>query len=101
MTLGNMRQNGPRSVLASCACGRETSVNVDSLPDFVEVPAVRQRVRCSACGARPIDVRPDWREAHKSDAVSSRPERIRVALTGRLTGRIAEAPGRSGTGELT
>jgi len=43
--------------------GRETSVNLDALPDLVEVPAGRQRVKCSACGARPIDLRPDWREA--------------------------------------
>ncbi len=57
MTLGNMRENGKRAVLASCACGHEASVNVDALADFVEVPAIRQRVRCSACGARPVDVR--------------------------------------------
>ena len=66
MTLGNMRQNGVRSILASCACGHEARVDVNVLPDFVEVPAVRQRVRCSACGARPTDVRPDWREAHQT-----------------------------------
>ena len=56
-----MRENGVRSSLASCACGHG-----DSLP-FFEVPVIRQRVRCSACGVRPIDVRPDWREAQRRD----------------------------------
>ena len=49
----------PPTMLAA----HEARVDVDVLPDFVEVSAVRQRIRCSACGARPMDVRPDWREA--------------------------------------
>ena len=33
MTLANMRLNGVRSVIASCAnCGRSADVNVDLLP---------------------------------------------------------------------
>jgi hypothetical protein len=27
---------------------------------LIEVPALRNRLRCTECGGRPIDVRPDW-----------------------------------------
>ena len=39
MSLANMRQNGIRSVIASCAnCGRSADVNVDTLPETLTVP---------------------------------------------------------------
>jgi len=89
MTLGNMRENGVRSILASCSCGHKDSLNVDALPDFVEVPAVRRRVRCSACGARPVDVRPDWREAHRKPDAKASSTGLKGLLTnmGLLKGR--------------
>jgi hypothetical protein len=66
MDLANMRSLGVRSIFATCDCGRRASVDVSALPDAVTVPALRWRLRCSACGARPNDVRPDWRghQAH-------------------------------------
>ena len=62
MTLENMRANGVRSVLASCACVRDTSVNVDTLSDHASVPDIRFRLRCAKCGGRPSATRPDWTE---------------------------------------
>ena len=61
MTLANMRQNGVRMVIASCAnCGRQADVNVDALPATLTVPEAGQRLRCSQCGAKTIATRPAW-----------------------------------------
>ena len=62
MDLANMRSHGVGAVEASCYCGRRAVVHVSALPGEVEVPALRLRLRCSGCGARPYDVRPNWRE---------------------------------------
>jgi hypothetical protein len=38
MTLGNMRQNGVRAVIAMCeSCGHKADVNVDALPETIFV----------------------------------------------------------------
>ena len=66
MTLANMRALGVFSVDASCACGRETSVRVDALPDDLAVPDVRLRLVCAGCGGRPVETRPDWRQYNSS-----------------------------------
>jgi hypothetical protein len=43
MSLANMRQNGVRSVIATCAnCGRSADINVDLLPETLTVPRDRQ-----------------------------------------------------------
>jgi hypothetical protein len=48
MSLANMRQNGVRTVTASCeVCGRSADVNVDNLPETTTVPEAGQRLRCS------------------------------------------------------
>jgi hypothetical protein len=65
MTLGNMRAQGVRSIYILCGCGREESMLVDGLADDLEVPSIRTQLRCSACGQRPYQTRPDWRE-HKA-----------------------------------
>ena len=61
MTLANMRANGVRLVEAeaSCFCGHSARVDVSALRSGVEVPALRGPLRCSGCGARPMDVRPN------------------------------------------
>ena len=63
MILGNMRENGTRSVEAECQkCKHTAVVNVDSLPPDLPVPDVGLRLRCSACGGKDIDTRPNWAE---------------------------------------
>jgi hypothetical protein len=64
--LANMRSLGVRSIFATCDCGRAAAVDVASLSDAVTVRSLRWRLRCSICGARPNDVRPDWREHRAS-----------------------------------
>jgi hypothetical protein len=61
MTLGNMRQNSVRSVIATCQiCGHKADVNVDALPETIIVPEIGRRLRCSQCGGKRIDTRPAW-----------------------------------------
>jgi hypothetical protein len=63
MTLANMRQHGVRSVDAICrSCGHEAVVNVDSLADELPVPDVGLKLKCSQCGGKQIETRPNWRE---------------------------------------
>lgn len=66
MNLANMRSLGISGVDAACACGRRESVDVSGLAGSVEVPSLRRRLRCIACGARPEDVRPDWSQYRAS-----------------------------------
>ena len=59
MTLANMRQNGVRSLTATCAnCGRSADVNVDLLPESLHVSETGNRLRCSSCGGKTISTRP-------------------------------------------
>jgi hypothetical protein len=59
MTLRNMRQNGVRSVTATCeACNHQADVNVDPLPESVTVPKAGKRLRCSSFGGKTISTRP-------------------------------------------
>jgi hypothetical protein len=61
MTLGNMRQNGVRTVIATCqTCGHKADVNVDALPESIIVPEIGRRLRCSECGGKLIETRPAW-----------------------------------------
>ena len=63
MTLGNMRANGVRAVIATCLnreCGHKADVVVDQIADAVFVSDVGRRMRCSACGERKIESRPAW-----------------------------------------
>ena len=60
MDLGNMRSLGVTKVDVYCACGHQASVDVFNLPAKLAVPDVRLRLRCSTCGKRPTETRPDW-----------------------------------------
>jgi hypothetical protein len=52
MTLGNMRQNGVRSLAVSCFCCRhEAVVSADQWPDHVPVPTFGRRMVRTRCGA--------------------------------------------------
>jgi hypothetical protein len=60
MTLGNMRANGTHWLRVQCACGHFATINADRWPETSPVPLLRMRLVCSACGARPKEVIPDW-----------------------------------------
>jgi hypothetical protein len=63
MTLGNMRENGVHSLFVYCpSCHHSVDLNVDSLPNEVEVPSVGPRMVCTRCGFVGADARPDWGE---------------------------------------
>jgi hypothetical protein len=63
MTLGNMRANGVRAVIATCLnreCGHKADFVVGQLGDDVAAPEVGRRMRCTKCGERKIESRPAW-----------------------------------------
>ena len=65
MTLGNMRRQGVRGLAVYClnhACRHRTVINVDEYADEIEVPSFGLRMKCSKCGGRRVDVRPNWKE---------------------------------------
>jgi hypothetical protein len=66
MTLGNMRKQGVRGLAVYSlyhACRHHTVINVDDWPHEVEVPSFGLRTKCSKCGGKRVDVRPNWKEA--------------------------------------
>jgi hypothetical protein len=65
MTLANMRQQGIRHLIAFChndACRHQAVIDVSAYGDDVEVPSFARRAKCSKCGGRRVDVRPNWKE---------------------------------------
>ena len=63
MTLGNMRDNGVRSLAVSCwQCHHRAISNVEAWPDHVLVPTLGPRMVCTRCGIIDADARPNWRE---------------------------------------
>jgi hypothetical protein len=63
MTLGNMRQNGVRSIAIFCrgrGCYHQSVLNVDHMPEDLEVPSLGRRMRCAACGHLGAETRPNW-----------------------------------------
>ena len=55
-----MRSIGVTKISAHCKCGHEASIDVSELPGDLVVPELRLRLRCSKCGERPMETRPDW-----------------------------------------
>ncbi|MGE0231178.1 MAG: hypothetical protein AB7S46_05285 [Flavobacteriaceae bacterium] len=63
MTIGNMREHGVRRLDIQCReCHHRVIRSADGLSDDIEIPAYGARLRCSACGSRNIDCRPNWME---------------------------------------
>ena len=61
MTLGNMRENGVRSLDIMChQCRHETIMNVDHLPGDLTLPSLGPRMVCTKCVTVGADVRPNW-----------------------------------------
>lgn len=58
---------GITRVSATCdACRHSALVDVSGWPPELYVPDVGLRLRCSACGGREIDTRPDWTQYRSS-----------------------------------
>lgn len=75
MTLGNMREQGVRSLFVYCIrCHHQTVFNVDSFGDDVAVPSFGRRMVCTRCGAMNADVRPEWNERTVPGAFTGRRE---------------------------
>ncbi|WP_068021067.1 hypothetical protein [Rhodoplanes sp. Z2-YC6860] len=63
MDLANMRQNGVRSIDVHCSdCSHHAIKNLDNFPGHLAVKSFERRMRCTQCGSRRIDVRPNWLE---------------------------------------
>jgi hypothetical protein len=65
MTLGNMRGQGVQHLIAYClndACRHTALIDVSDCPDDVEITRFQRRAKCSKCGGRRVDVRPNWKE---------------------------------------
>jgi hypothetical protein len=63
MTLGNMRENGVRSLAITCGalwCHHQAVLDVSGYADDVTVPAFGPRMVCTASGAIGADARPNW-----------------------------------------
>ncbi len=72
MTLGNMRENGVRSLIVHCSdvtCRHEAIMNVDAYGDDVFAPSLGPRMRCQRCGQRGADVMPNWNERRVAGAL--------------------------------
>jgi hypothetical protein len=76
MSLANMRANGVRMVIVSCAnCGRSADVNVDLLPESLTVSETGKRLRCSHCGGNAISTQPAWHTTPRQGGCDYRRER--------------------------
>ncbi len=72
MSLGNMVYNRGKAIYAKCeGCGREISIPVEDLyaRGFTEADVVidiGHKLRCSTCGHKGAETRPDWRGSVRS-----------------------------------
>jgi hypothetical protein len=63
LTLGNMRENGVRSLFVSCwLCHHQAVLTSDLWPDHVPVPKSGPRMVCTRCDIIGADARPNWSE---------------------------------------
>jgi hypothetical protein len=59
MTLGNMRDNGVRSLAVSCwQCHHRAILSAERWPDDTPVPTFGPRIVCTKCGMIGADARP-------------------------------------------
>jgi hypothetical protein len=66
ITLGEMRQSGPRRLLIYCGdyrCAHSVVVDADSWGDAVRLSDLEPKFTCKVCGRRGADVRPLFEKA--------------------------------------
>ena len=96
VTLGHMRSQGCRELLAYCNSGRcnhSTAMNIAHLPDNIPIKSLADSIVCTDCGHVGADVIPNWRahygilnaEFHKLSLAAGpwgvRPERPQYAAS--------------------
>jgi hypothetical protein len=47
-------------------------IDVWSYPGDTELPSVRLRMKCSKCGGRNVDVRPNWKEQPPAESLTGK-----------------------------
>jgi hypothetical protein len=71
ITLGNMRENGVRSLaVSSWLCHHGAVLAVDRWPDDVSVPASHPRMVCTGCGIVGADARPNWTDRQERPSLT-------------------------------
>jgi hypothetical protein len=63
MPFGNMRAQGVHHLIGYClnnACRHWGLIEVSGYHDDIEIPS--WRAKCSKCGGKRVDVRPNWKE---------------------------------------
>jgi hypothetical protein len=61
ITLGKMRESGPRRLLVCCAdyrCSHHVEIDSDRWGDDVRLSDLEPKFTCQACGHRGADIRP-------------------------------------------
>jgi hypothetical protein len=75
MTLGNMRELGVHRLIATClndACRHTALIEVSGYPAETEVPSFQRRAKCGKCGAKQVDVRPNWKEQPPAESLTGK-----------------------------
>jgi hypothetical protein len=75
MTLGNMRELGVQRLLISCLkpdCLHTALLDVSGYWADTTVPSFIPRMRCSACGGKRVDVRPNWKEQSTRESLTGK-----------------------------
>ena len=63
ITFADMRASGVRGLVIYCTdfrCGHSQAISGDPWPDDVRLSDIERRFRCTVCGKRGADVRPDF-----------------------------------------
>ena len=66
ITLGEMRESGPRRLLIYCAdykCAHSVALDSERWPDHIRLSDIEPLFVCKACGKRGADVRPLFDQA--------------------------------------
>ena len=63
ITLGELRASGVHGLLIFCGdacCAYSISIDTEEWPDGTRVSDFQNKLTCSVCGARSVDVMPDF-----------------------------------------
>jgi len=69
ITMAQLRASGVRGLLVYCndfTCSHSLAISGDPWPDDMRLSDLEPRFRCTACGKRGADVRPDFSWNKKS-----------------------------------